>query len=124
MAEESALQRMLRRFVASDTELDAEELHEASTRAGCVPVATCGRGKKVTLSGRLTSVMFNPKTNLPTLEAELFDGTGTVTLVWLGRRHILGIEPGRTINVEGRVALRDGRQVIYNPRYALEASAS
>ena len=42
------------------------------------------------------------------------------TLVWLGRRAIPGIEPGRELNVRGRVALRDGRKVIYNPYYELE----
>ena len=44
-----------------------------------------------------------------------------VRLVWLGRRHIAGIEPGRAITVKGRIAVRDGRKVLYNPHYELEA---
>jgi len=75
----------------------------------------------VKLSGRLRTVVYTPRTNLPTLEAELYDGTDVVTLVFLGRRHIAGIEPGRAMTAEGRVALRDGRKVIYNPHYALDA---
>src|SRR5690606_41512258 len=59
------------------------------------------------------------RTNLPTLEAELYDGSGTVTLVWLGRRRIGGVEPGTALTVRGRVALRDGEYVIYNPHYEL-----
>jgi hypothetical protein len=65
-------------------------------------------------------VVYTPRTNLPTLEADLFDGTDVVTLVWLGRRHIAGIEPGRMLTVRGRVAVRDDRKVIYNPYYELE----
>ncbi len=47
------------------------------------------------------------------------DGTEGVQLIWLGRRSIPGIEPGRTVKVRGRVAIRDGRKVIYNPDYDL-----
>jgi hypothetical protein len=122
--DESGVRRLLRRLVASDSELDAEGLQEASARAGAMPVDACKQGRQATVSGRLTSVVYTPRTNLPTLEAELFDGTGTVTLVWLGRRRIPGIEPGRSLSAEGRIAVRDDRKVIYNPRYTLEPSAS
>lgn len=122
--EQTGVRRMLRRFVASDSELDAENLQQASARAGATPVQACTRGGRVTVSGRLVSVVYTPRTNLPTLEAELFDGSGTVTLVWLGRRRIPGIEPGRSLSAEGRIAVRDDRKVLYNPRYTLEPSAS
>src|SRR5215207_1156540 len=122
--EESGVRRLFRRLVATDSELDAEDLQEATVRSGATPVVECPRGERVTISGRLTSVVYTPRTNLPTLEAELFDGSGTVTLVWLGRRRIPGIEPGRSLSAEGRIALRDDRKVIYNPRYTLEPSAS
>jgi hypothetical protein len=122
--DESGVRRLFRRLVASDSELDAEGLQEASARAGSMPVEACTQGRRFTVSGRLTSVVYTPRTNLPTLEAELFDGSGTVTLVWLGRRRIPGIEPGRTLSAEGRIAVRDDRKVIYNPRYTLEPSAS
>jgi RecJ-like exonuclease len=122
--EESGVRRLFRRLVATDSELDAEDLQQASARVGAMPVVECPRGKRVTVSGRLTAVVYTPRTNLPTLEAELFDGSGTVTLVWLGRRRIPGIEPGRSLSAEGRVAVRDDRKVIYNPRYTLEPSES
>jgi hypothetical protein len=64
-------------------------------------------------------VVYTPRSNLPTLEAELYDGSDPVTLVWLGRRRIAGIEPGRALTVRGRMALRDGCKVIYNPFYEL-----
>ncbi|GAB3802143.1 hypothetical protein GCM10027605_21010 [Micromonospora zhanjiangensis] len=74
----------------------------------------------MSISGRLRTVVYTPRTNLPTLEADLYDGSDVVTLVWLGRRHITGVEPGRQLTVRGRLAVRDARKVIYNPYYELE----
>jgi DNA/RNA endonuclease YhcR with UshA esterase domain len=58
------------------------------------------------------------------MEAELWDGTGTVTLVWLGRRDIAGIEPGRKLVVHGRMTTLKGQRAIYNPRYELQPAAA
>jgi RecJ-like exonuclease len=84
-------------------------------------VSACQKGKLVTVTGRLKSVVYTPRETVPTLEAELFDGSGSVTLVWLGRRRIPGIEPGRTVTARGRFAAFDGKRVIYNPWYELGA---
>jgi hypothetical protein len=42
-----------------------------------------------------------------------------IDLVWLGRRKIAGIEPGRVVRAEGLVSVQDGRKVMFNPRYEL-----
>jgi RecJ-like exonuclease len=118
----SPIGNFFRRLTASEAELDAEELQrEAEKKAGCVPACDVVRGDLVTVTGRLRTVVYTPRTNLPTLEADLFDGSDVITLVWLGRRAIPGIEPGRLLTARGRVALRDGRKVIYNPYYELES---
>ena len=117
---ESTIKRFLRRLAASEAELEAEDLQRESAECGGTPARNCGRGQLVTITGRLRTVVYTPRTNLPTLEADLFDGTDMVTLVWLGRRHIAGIEPGRMLTARGRVAIRDDRKVIYNPYYELE----
>ena len=117
----TGLRRFFERLVASEAELDAQELQRDSAKCGAVPVGECHRGEVVSVSGRLRTVAYTPRTNLPTLEADLFDGSDVVTLVWLGRRAIPGIEPGRQLTARGRVALRDGRKVIYNPYYELES---
>jgi hypothetical protein len=118
----SPFRRFFRRLVASEAELDAEELQRSTTESGCTPACDVKRGQLVSVSGRLRTVVYTPRTNLPTLEAELYDGSDVVTLVWLGRRHIAGIEPGRQLTVRGRIAVRDDRKVIYNPYYELEAT--
>jgi hypothetical protein len=113
--------RTLERLTADDHQIDAEELRAGAASAGCEPVNMCRKGKVVTVTGRLKSVVYTPRETVPTLEAELFDGSGSVTLVWLGRRRIPGIEPGRTLTARGRFAAFDGKQVIYNPWYELGA---
>jgi hypothetical protein len=64
-----------------------------------------------------------PKDAAASLEAELFDGTEGVTLIWVGRRRIPGIEAGRRIKVRGRMAVRNGRKVLYNPYYELRQAS-
>jgi hypothetical protein len=114
-----AFRRMLRRLTSEVDELDADDLSEDSERSGAQRAAECACGQEVTVFGRLRSVEFCPQDADASLEAELFDGTEGVTLIWLGRRRIPGIEPGRTMRVRGRLALREGRKVLYNPFYEI-----
>jgi len=118
---QSSLRRFFQRLTASEEELDAQELQRESAECGATLAGQCQRGQLVSVSGRLRTVVYTPRTNLPTLEADLYDGSDVVTLVWLGRRHIAGIEPGRQVVARGRIAIRDDRKVIYNPYYELEA---
>jgi hypothetical protein len=119
--ERTGLRRFFERLTASDQELEAEELQRDSVKCGAMPAGLCRRGQVVSVSGRLRTVAYTPRTNLPTLEADLYDGSDVVTLVFLGRRSIVGIEPGRQLTARGRIAIRDDRKVIYNPFYELEA---
>ncbi|HEY8471870.1 MAG TPA: OB-fold nucleic acid binding domain-containing protein [Natronosporangium sp.] len=118
----SAIQRLLRRLTATEQQLEAEQLRSDVAKSGCVLARQCQRGDLVLLTGKLRTVVYTPRSNLPTLEADLYDGSDTVKLVWLGRRRIAGIEPGRGLTVRGRIAIRDGEKVIFNPYYELTAS--
>jgi RecG-like helicase len=82
-------------------------------------VARCGERTVVTVLGTVRSMTLRPRAGAPTLEVELYDGTAVVTLVWLGRREIAGISPGRRLRATGRIATNDGRRMIFNPRYEL-----
>ncbi len=111
--------RMLRRLTSDVDTLDAADLSENAEKTGAHRASECACGQDVTVFGRLRSVEFCPQSADATLEAELFDGSEGVTLVWMGRRRIPGIEPGRTLRVRGRIAVRNGRKVIYNPFYEI-----
>jgi RecG-like helicase len=118
-----ALRRALRRFVAPAAQLDAEALQDEVSVAGATPVARCHDREIVRIMGTLRTVTLQPRAGTPALEAELWDGSGSVELVWLGRRRISGIEPGRAVLVEGRVSNQDGRKVMFNPRYELRSTS-
>ncbi|WP_285647407.1 OB-fold nucleic acid binding domain-containing protein [Lentzea sp. NBRC 102530] len=115
--------RLVRRLTSDVTELDADDLSRKAEAVGAVKACDCKSGEEVTVLGRLRSVELCPRDAAATLEAELYDGTEGVTLVWLGRRRIAGIEPGRTIKARGRIAVRDGRKVLYNPYYELQIAS-
>jgi hypothetical protein len=75
---------------------------------------------RIRITGTVGSIRHDRIGGMPALEAELQSpGQDQIELIWLGRDAISGIEPGRTVAVEGRVAVRRGRDTLYNPRYEL-----
>ncbi|MCW2598638.1 MAG: nucleic acid binding OB-fold tRNA/helicase-type [Frankiales bacterium] len=115
------LKRALRRLTADEEEVANAELRSETSAAGATAVDQCSVGSPVCVAGTLRAVVLRPLAGVPTLEAELYDGTGTVTLVWLGRRRIRGIDPGRTLVARGRLTRRDGQPTLFNPEYELRA---
>jgi RecG-like helicase len=125
MAKENMLQRAMRRFASSNAELESEDLQRKVREEGAVPIQNCEDRQRVQLTGTVSTVTINPRAGHPALEVELRDGSGAVTLVWLGRRQIPGIDPGRTLKIWGRISCHEGKRLIYNPRYELmEAPAA
>lgn len=107
------------RFTDSAESLDAAELAGRVHSSGCARVADVTRGDLVTLTGRIRTVVTCGGENFLGVTAEIFDGTGAVDVCWLGRRSIPGIDTGRCVRVTGRVGLKDGRKIMFNPRYEL-----
>ena len=83
------------------------------------PLARSRTHEEVCVTGLLVSVSGAGARYGPAMEAVLDDGSGRVTLVWLGRREIRAVERGRRIRALGRLADWKGRRVIYNPAYEL-----
>lgn len=110
--------RTLSRWASSD-DLEAEQLRSNTARSGCRMIAEAEDREYVELEGSLRTVTLRPRGGVPALEAELYDGSGTITVIWLGRRRIAGIEPGRSLQVTGRIGVHDKTRVMYNPRYEL-----
>ncbi|MFC0039782.1 OB-fold nucleic acid binding domain-containing protein [Actinomadura rayongensis] len=121
--EPRGLRRFLRRMASSDAELEAAELQETSGREGATPITACGERTRHCVAGTLRTVTLRPRGGAPALEAELYDGTDVISLVWLGRRRIAGIDPGRRLRAEGLVSVQDGRKVMFNPRYELRGGS-
>jgi hypothetical protein len=124
MPSENVLQRALRRFTSSNAELESEDMQRTVREEGAIPIRNCEDRQQVQLTGTVSCVTISPHGGQPALEVELRDGSGAVTLLWLGRREIPGIDPGRTLKVWGRISCHDGRRLLYNPRYELLPAAS
>jgi hypothetical protein len=75
--------------------------------------------ESVCIAGTIRSVTLKSLAGSPSLEAEVYDGSGSVWAVFLGRRRIPGVEAGRSIVVRGRLTTQDHRPTIFNPRYEL-----
>src|SRR3954453_10389843 len=115
------LRKSLSRW-ASSADMEARELKQDAVKAGCCPIVEADDRQRVELQGSLRTVTLRPRGGGPALEAELSDGSALITLVWLGRRRIAGIEPGRAIKVTGRVGVQDKTRVLFNPRYELRCA--
>jgi hypothetical protein len=117
------LRRAFDRMAAPVEEIEAEDLRAQCAAPGIDPISDVVDRNVVKVKGTLRTVTLRPRAGLPALEAELYDGTGAVVLVWLGRRRIEGIETGRVLTASGRVSTQEGRRVIFNPRYELQPQA-
>ena len=53
----------------------------------------------------------------PTVDLEIWDETGGITLQFLGRKSLAGIKVGTIIKAEGMVGEEGGKLTIMNPRY-------
>lgn len=119
--ERSRWRQALSRLVAPQHEVHAEEEQERAVQLGGTPIARLEQRRPATVCGTLRSVTLRPRAGVPALEAELYDGSGTLNVIWLGRRQIAGVEPGRRIRVRGMVTRSEGEPAVFNPRYELVA---
>lgn len=75
----------------------------------------------MTVHGRVASVRVEPGDAAPCLTARVQDDTGVIDAVFMGRREILGIEPGAVIDLQGRVSAGESTSRMYNPAYVLHS---
>lgn len=120
----SALSSLLDRLSRTEADEDRERLRDECTVSGSDTVAECRDRGHHTCRGVLTSVTIPSREGHPYLTAELFDGTGYLTLVWMGRRTIPGIGPGVRMRATGRVMMRHGRPVMFNPTFDVVAASA
>ena len=111
--------RAMARFTEGDDVVASRQLQGEIASAGATAVSQCCKGEPVCVAGTLRAVTLRPRAGVPTLEAELYDGTGSVLLIWLGRRRIGGIECGRSLVARGRLTIHEGRPTLYNAEYEL-----
>jgi hypothetical protein len=83
------------------------------------PIGNITWRKRAHIQGRVTSIRTAPSGAAPVINVEIWDETGGVTLQFLGRREIRGLDIGTELRAEGMVADNEGKMTILNPSYEL-----
>jgi hypothetical protein len=114
-----ALKKSVRRFTAAPEEVDRAKIVALCDSLGLLPISSIEARTRVRVGGEVRSVRVVPRAGAPSLEVTINDGRGSATAVFLGRRKIAGLTPGRKVIVEGMAGTNDRRHVIVNPFYTL-----
>jgi len=116
------LKRLMKKLRTPASELDITRLREFCTgQAGMTAIGDASPRQEVAVVGEICSLRILPRAGSPSLEATITDGSGSLVAVWMGRRQIAGVSPGRRIVVSGRVnpGTEGHRLFLYNPSYEL-----
>lgn len=122
----SRLLQTLTGLVAPKAEQEIREERHQAQATGATSIAEARQaaereegGSVTTVCGVFKAVSLRPRAGVPAVEADLFDGSGHLRVIFLGRRSIAGVEPGRRLIATGRINCHDGQWTMYNPRYQL-----
>ena len=96
----------VRRFFHRMGESDQQRLNEeiqawAATIPGTTRIAAAPPRERVKLAGVVKRITVHPEHGLEALEARIVDGTGEMSVMWMGRRSIHGLTLGTRVVVEG-----------------------
>jgi len=83
------------------------------------PIGSITWRKRAHVQGVVNSIKSAPTGASPVVEVEIWDSTGGVTLQFLGRREISGLEVGASLKAEGMVGENNGQLIILNPSYEI-----
>lgn len=119
-----SLRTWWKQLQASNEELAAVELLEDTVVSGATLIDELATGDVVTLKGKVRSLVLRPEIKVPAFEVDLYDGSGSLAVVFMGRRTIAGIEPGTTLAVTGRVVRQENGFAMFNPTYSLLSQSS
>jgi hypothetical protein len=110
--------RFFGRMSESDEQRYAEEIQGwASTVPGSVRIADAPTRDRSKLAGVVRRITVRPLEGHESLEALLYDGTGEVTVVWMGRRSIPGLGLGTRLIVDGMLGEQRGERRLVNPTF-------
>ena len=115
----------------SRTEKDAERQRAAENEAafhrlgaialeGVAPIGDARWRERIKVAGRVKAMRVQPWADqVASLELTLADGTGGITVVFLGRRKLGGIDLGTHLVAEGTTSEHHGLLTMLNPSYQL-----
>lgn len=104
--------------VAVDDDFTVDD-HLPDLTAGTSPIAQTQDRERATVQGRVRMLTLPTAASVTALIVEIADGTGSMRLVFVGRKAIPGIDCGVVLRAQGRVSVKEGLRVIYNPSYEI-----
>jgi hypothetical protein len=107
------------RLTASHAEMGRARLQRRFAGAGGSTIADVEPRKRIGVEGEVVSTRVVPRSGSPWLEVTISDGTASIVAVFTGRRRVAGIDPGRTVRIEGVVIEEHQRRRMLNPEYTL-----
>jgi amino acid transporter len=96
------------------TNVSATDLPADRTR-----IAALASRQRATVAGRVKAFRVQPWGGNPALECTLADETGSITVVFFGRREIGGVRLGTIMSITGVAGEHHGMRAILNPEYAI-----
>ena len=104
------------RRVSDEIPADVEISHYSED---LIPIARATWRKRAHVRGKVTAIRTAPSGSNPRVAIEVWDETGGITLQFIGRREVIGLEVGSTLCAEGMVAEDNGALTILNPSYEI-----
>lgn len=118
----AAVRRFFRQMAESDEQRYAEEIESWAARIpSTVRIRDAATRSRVRLAGVVRRITVVPLEGHEALEALLYDGSGEVTVVWMGRRSIPGLTLGTRLVVEGMMAEQRRERRLVNPSFEFAA---
>src|SRR5260221_11295396 len=113
------LKKLVERLTKPVEEVDREKLSEYCDARLLEPMDSIVSRRPIRVGGEVRAVRIVPRAGAPAVEVTVTDGRGSVVGVFLGRRKVAGMSPGRKVALEGVASKNGNRFVLVNPTYQL-----
>ena len=113
------LKKLVERLTRPVEDLDREQLGSFCDARSLAPMDHIEVRHPVRVGGEVRAVRIVPRAGAPALEVTVTDGRGSVVAVFLGRRKVAGMSPGRRVALQGVAARNGNRYLLFNPAYEL-----
>jgi hypothetical protein len=111
------LRDVVNRLTKPVEELDRQKLATFCGQLGVTMIGDVTLRHPARVAGEVKAVRIVPRAGAPALEVTVGDGHHSLTAVFLGRRKIPGMSPGRRLVLDGVPGKDHNQVVVYNPKY-------
>jgi hypothetical protein len=111
--------RARKKLAPSVAELDRTRLQDRYSGLDITSISEVRLRAPARLGGEVQGLRVVPRSGSSSLEVTVTDGSGRAVGVFLGRKSLPGVTPGRGVVLEGVPRKEGGRCVLLNPAYTL-----